>query len=382
MSTVDNETAMPVSSSWMPEVPIGTGDVAIVAHFASVPVGPRIASIGNSFQRFKHDATTKTGDVILGDSGGPVSVAPKSIVKYVNPVEHAFNISIALVALKDGENPTTKTSSSKRGSFSGCSGEIEYVGGVLLPTIEFENAKALISAVGSDLADPTADEVESIIVAGNNEKGTTGIQSPLPKQTTPPKTVTATPKEKNDTPPTPVKPAAAVNCKSWDGVNYDIKMGKYFILRNMTIGYPDTSKNIVAGCFFPEKLIDAFGMTKEERLCNLQAVAENILDPLYEKIGPFRINSGIRNKNSTSKGLSQHCAGQAVDIQVPGWAYQKYWDFAPWLRDNINYDQFLFEHSERTKLAWLHLSFNRAGNRKNVGTIYRGQYIPGLKKYF
>ena len=386
MSTVDNEAPSRVSSSWMPEVPIGTGETAIVAHFASVPVGPRIASIANSFQRFKHDTTTKTGDVILGDSGGPVSVAPKSMVKYVSQVEHAFNISIALVALKSGENPTTKTRSSRRAAFAGCSGEIEYVDGVLLPTSNFDNAKELISTVGSDLTDPIADEYEDNIASGNNEKGTTGIQSPPPKQTTPPKAVNEAPKAKNDTPP-PEKPTANVSCKAWDGVNYDIKMGKHFSLRNFTIGYPDKSRNAVVGCLYPNKLIDAFGMTKEERLCNLQALAENVLDPLYEKIGSFRINSGIRNENSTKSGLSQHCKGQAVDVQVPGWGYDRYWEMAQWIKDNLPYDQFIFEHSDASKLAWFHLSFNRAGNRPSgtnlkVATMYRNKYINGLKKYF
>lgn len=286
----------------------------------------------------------------------------------------------------NANDATTRVRSNRRNSISGCAGEIEYVDGVLLPTSKFDNARELVSMVGSDLADPTADEYEDNIVAGNNEKGTTGIQSPPPKQTTPPKGITETPMATNDTPP-PTKPAQSVGCMKWDGINYDIQLGKHFSLRNFTIGYPDTSKNRIVGCLYPNKLIDAFGMTKEERLCNLQALAENVLDPLYDRIGSFRINSGIRNENSTRSGISQHCKGQAVDVQVPGWTYDKYWECAQWIKDNLPYDQFIFEHSEATKLAWFHLSFNRAGNRApstplKVATMYRNKYSNGLKKFY
>ena len=388
MSTVGNAPVRVVTSSWMPEVVLPQGTSAIFAHFASVPPGPRVASVSNTTVRVKPDVLQKTGDVIVGDSGSASQVAPKSEVKYTGGTAVAFNITVALVTAT-GDRPVTRSSgentTSRRNSMAGCSGSVDYVGGVIMPTSNFDNARELIAAVGSDLADPTADEYEDNIVAGNNDKGTTGIQSPLPTQTTPPKAVTETPKDKNDTPP-PARPTTSVNCKTWDGVNYDISMGKHFSLRNFTIGYPDTSRNRIVGCLYPNKLIDAFGLTKAERMCNLQALAENVLDPLYDKIGTFRINSGIRNENS-SKGISQHCKGQAVDVQVPGWGYDRYWDMAAWIKDNLPYDQFIFEHSDATKLAWFHLSFNRAGNRpvgtpRKVCTMHRNKYIEGLKRYF
>ena len=50
------------------------------------------------------------------------------------------------------------------------------------------------------------------------------------------------------------------------------------------------------------------------------------------------------------------------------------------------FDQFIFEHSSKTGLAWYHLSFRRSGNRPasdrtKVMTMYRGHYDSGLRRY-
>ncbi len=75
-----------------------------------------------------------------------------------------------------------------------------------------------------------------------------------------------------------------------------------------------------------------------------------------------------------------------MDVQFAGWNYQTYWDNAAWVKDNIPYDQFIFEHSDKTGLAWFHLSFNNTGNRPatsptKVMTMYRNHYDPGLQKH-
>ena len=85
-------------------------------------------------------------------------------------------------------------------------------------------------------------------------------------------------------------------------------------------------------------------------------------------------------------GISQHVTGQAIDVQFTGWSYERYWENAQWVKDNIPYDQFIFEHSSKNSLAWYHLSYNSTGNRaasvpSKVMTMYRNHYDSGLKKY-
>lgn len=268
-----------------------------------------------------------------------------------------------------------------------CAGNVSLIGDTILSNSDFENAQDLISAVGGDLADPTADEYESYIAAGNNDRGVTGIQPTLPTQTSPPTPSPYKPKTEITSDPVERLPIANTGSQVWTPGDYDVAISQNFILRDVTIGYADKSINAVRGCYFPNKLTDLPSISAQERFNNLRALAENVLEPLYSRFGRFRINSAIRNQNSVSNGISQHVLGQAVDIQFPTWNYDMYWNNATWVKDNLPYDQFIFEHSNRPGSVWLHLSFNRSGNRpasnpRKVMTMYRGHYDSGLKKYY
>lgn len=256
-----------------------------------------------------------------------------------------------------------------------CSARKVSIGGVVMSSSDFDNAQPLISIVGSDSADPTADEYESYIANGHNTASTKGIHEVLPTQTKPPLPITAPPVAVATTAITN-KSGSAVNCKTWDGSNYDIQLSEHFLLRSMTIG-----------AVFKSELTSAFGFDKQTRFCNMTHLAINVLEPLYEKFGQYRINSGLRNSNSVSNGVSQHCKGQAADIQFPSWTYEMYWDRAKWIAENIPFDQFIFEHSDKSRTVWLHLSYNKDGGRaktdpRKIMTMYRGKYDSGLKKYY
>ena len=261
-----------------------------------------------------------------------------------------------------------------------CSPPTITVGGIVLSTSDFENAKTLINTVSGDQGDPTLDEYTENIAGGNNSAGSTGIQIPgnpantPPIQTTPP---TPSPYPASDTNANPslAGNGTPVVCAIWDGLDYDFQLSPNFKLRQFTVN-----------ALFPNQLIDYAGYTAQVRFCNLQNLAVNVAEPLLAKFGSFTINSGIRNKTSTPSGVSQHITGQAMDVQFAGWNYAKYWENAAWVKDNINFDQFIFEHSSSTGLAWFHLSYNSAGNRlasntTKVMTMYRNHYDSGLKRY-
>lgn len=247
------------------------------------------------------------------------------------------------------------------------------VGGVVMSTNDFENAKELVTVVGNDVSDPTYDEYEENIANGNNETNTTGIQVPPPKQTTPPAPIPEKPKESNDTPP-PLKPTTPAAGVVWTG-DYNLVLSPNFKVRDFTVD-----------ATWPHQMTAYAGYSTNVRCTNLQALAINVAEPIRAKFGAFKINSGIRNSTS-SNGVSQHIKGEAMDIQFPGWNYARYWENAQWIKDNIPYDQFIFEHSTKTGLAWYHLSFSRAGNRpvtssNKIMTMFKNRYSSGLKKYF
>lgn len=256
-----------------------------------------------------------------------------------------------------------------------CGPEMITVGGVSIAVNSFDRARNLLSNISSDMGDPVYDEYEGNIAGGNNTTGTNGAgQFPPPTQTTPPKTPPTTPNATDDKPP-PGKPGVPVSCMAWSG-SYDDRLSPNFKVRDFTIN-----------AYFPNQLIALPQYPIATRLCNLQNLSMNVAEPLFAKFGRPRINSGLRNENSVASGVSQHVLGEAADFQWADWTYLRYWEAASWVKDNIPYDQFIFEHSSTTKLAWFHLSYKKTGNRPassptKVMTMYNNQYISGLKKYY
>jgi hypothetical protein len=255
-----------------------------------------------------------------------------------------------------------------------CAAPTIVVGGVTLSTSDFENAQEIMNTVSGDGGDPTLDEYEENIANGNNSNNRTGVQFPASTQTSLP-TPSPFPASQTDDRKPADNNGNPTGCTIWDGSDYNTPLSPNFTLRQFTVN-----------AVFPFPLTAYPGYTAQTRFCNLQNLAVNIAEPLRARFGAFSVNSGIRNKTSTSSGISQHITGQAMDVQFPGWTYARYWENAAWVKDNIPYDQFIFEHSDRTGLAWYHLSFNMSGNRSaslptKVMTMYRNHYDPGLKRY-
>jgi len=258
-----------------------------------------------------------------------------------------------------------------------CAAPEVVVGGVPISTSDFENSQELLNTVSGDGGDPTLDGYDESIANGNNSNNRSGVQFPPSAQTSLPRPSPFPANQVDDKKPAqangvdPTCPIFAVV----DNTTYDIQLSPNFKVRNFTIN-----------ALFKNQILPISGITPQDRVCNLKAVAVNICEPMLARFGSFNINSGLRNQNTTPSGISQHVKGEAVDIQFSGWTYARYWENAAWIRDNIAYDQFIFEHSDKTGLAWYHLSFNRAGNRvaslpTKVMTMYRNYYDQGLRRY-
>lgn len=254
-----------------------------------------------------------------------------------------------------------------------CTSPTVVVGGKTISTSDFENAKELLETVSGDGGDPTLDEYEENIANGNNTSGRRGVQFPSSKQTALPEEITDNAQESVDKRP-PGLNGNSVVCIPWTG-NYETKLSTNFTIADFTVN-----------ALFPNPMKDYPGYSINERVCNLQGLATNVAETIFSKYGRFRINSALRNQTSSSSGLSQHVKGEAMDIQFPGWNYNRYWDNALWIIENVPFDQFIFEHSDKTGLVWYHLSFKRGGNRPpsdrtKVMTMYKNQYSPGLKRF-
>jgi hypothetical protein len=124
------------------------------------------------------------------------------------------------------------------------------------------------------------------------------------------------------------------------------------------------------------------GLTVQDIVCNLQAHAQNICEPLAAAYG--RSNMTITSGFRLGGGTSQHDKGQATDIQFLGKSNSEVYAIAVFVRDNLPYDQLILEYGGNR--PWIHCSFNRAGNRASsasnkFGTrVSAGVYVWGSLK--
>ena len=119
----------------------------------------------------------------------------------------------------------------------------------------------------------------------------------------------------------------------------------------------------------------------EEQVENMKLLAEKVFEPLREWVGcPIRVNSMFRSQelNSAIKGssTSSHMKGEAMDITSMACGKENCksnLEMFHWIKDNLEFDQLIWEFGKEPK--WLHVSFNKDNNRKQVlVTKKRGVY--------
>jgi zinc D-Ala-D-Ala carboxypeptidase len=123
----------------------------------------------------------------------------------------------------------------------------------------------------------------------------------------------------------------------------------------------------------------------KEHLDNASALCENVLQKVRDHFGPVNINSGYRgdelNKAVGGSSRSQHCKGQAADIEVAG---VPNYHLAKWIEENTDFDQVILEFytSGIPDSGWVHVSYNTEENRGKSLTASRvdgkTQYSLGL----
>jgi hypothetical protein len=107
-----------------------------------------------------------------------------------------------------------------------------------------------------------------------------------------------------------------------------------------------------------------------EHLENIKVLCEKILEPIRTKFGPLNISSGYRSKvlNHYIGGSlsSQHCEGKAADIDQDGMGGASNTEIFNYIKDNLEFDQMIWEFGDNNKPDWVHVSYNEVKNRKQV----------------
>lgn len=111
-------------------------------------------------------------------------------------------------------------------------------------------------------------------------------------------------------------------------------------------------------------------MPTAEHIENFKVLAEKVFQPIREHFRcPIHISSGYRSVelNAIIKGslTSQHCKGEAIDIDMDGTPNGvTNADVYNFIKDNLEYDQLIWEFGTDKNPDWVHVSYSEGKNRK------------------
>jgi len=94
---------------------------------------------------------------------------------------------------------------------------------------------------------------------------------------------------------------------------------------------------------------------------NPSQVENMIFEPLRKFVGgPIKVNSFFRsaelNKAIGGSKTSQHCKGQAIDIDDV-FGYKTNAEMYNWVKENLDFDQMIWEFGTDMNPNWVHISY-------------------------
>ena len=128
-------------------------------------------------------------------------------------------------------------------------------------------------------------------------------------------------------------------------------------------------------------------MPTDAHIANFKLLAEKVFEPIRTHFGkPIHISSGYRsealNKAIGGSLTSQHCSGEAIDIDMDGSSNgvtnKMVFDY---IKDNLNFDQLIWEFGTDSAPDWVHVSYESTGKQRKqiLKAIKKGgatSYIP------
>lgn len=125
----------------------------------------------------------------------------------------------------------------------------------------------------------------------------------------------------------------------------------------------------------------------------MKNTAEKVFEPVRNHFGlPIAVTSFFRckalNELISGSKTSQHMKGEAIDMDADvlfdfnlnthgKTIYNK--DIFEFIRDNLEFDQLIWEYGDDRNPAWVHVSYSEKYNRGEVWRRYPGQQKPWVK---
>lgn len=123
----------------------------------------------------------------------------------------------------------------------------------------------------------------------------------------------------------------------------------------------------------------ARGISNKMNVSQIEAaklLCQKVFEPVRAFVGgPIKLNSGFRsealNRAIGGSSSSQHCKGEAIDIPINAKAFH-------YIKDNLDFDQLIWEFGTAQEPSWVHVSYKKSGNRKQV---LRATKVGGKTSY-
>jgi hypothetical protein len=121
----------------------------------------------------------------------------------------------------------------------------------------------------------------------------------------------------------------------------------------------------------------------DEQLANMKTIAEEVFEPLRKWVNaPIKINSFFRspelNKAIGGSTKSQHCHGQAIDIDDT-FGKRSNAEMFIYVKEMLDFDQMIWEFGNDKNPNWVHISY--VSKDKNRNRCLKAYKEGGKTKY-
>ena len=108
-----------------------------------------------------------------------------------------------------------------------------------------------------------------------------------------------------------------------------------------------------------------------EQFSNMVYVAENVFQPIREHFGvTIYVSSFFRSEalNSAIRGSSSstHMKGEAIDLDADVFGKVTNAQIFHYIKDNLEFDQLIWEFGTEDEPAWVHVSLSKNTNRNQI----------------
>jgi len=123
--------------------------------------------------------------------------------------------------------------------------------------------------------------------------------------------------------------------------------------------------------------------TDPQHTTNMKAAGTNIFDKAYDymlatygikiKVNSFYRSAALNAATVGASTTSQHMVGQAIDINAGQYNSQLFF----YIKDNLTYDQIIWEYGNSTNPNWVHASYTVTGSNRSKQTqcLAGGKYV-------